>query len=183
MRGATYGWRVPPVIWFTGLPGAGKTTIGTALVTELDAAGVPAVLIDGDALRDDVSADLGFDRASRLEQARRAAVLAQGVRAAGRIAVVTTISPYREGRAAARALLAPRFIEVHVDASPAVCEARDPKGLYRRARRGELRGFTGVDDPYEPPDAPEVHLVTEGEDPERSVARVLAVALGATGRG
>ena len=138
---ASYGEGVPPVIWFTGLPGAGKTTIGRGVVVALDAVGVPAVLIDGDDLRARESADLGFDRAARLEQARRAARIARDVRTSGRVAVVTTISPYREGRAAARALLAPAFIEVHVDAPAEVCEARDPKGLYRRARDGEILGL------------------------------------------
>lgn len=174
---------MPPVVWFTGLPGAGKTTIGSALVAALGTSGVPAALIDGDALRAGGSADLGFDRASRLEQARRAALLAQGLRDTGRIPVVATISPYREGRAAARALLGPRFIEVHVDAPVAVCEARDPKGHYRRARSGDLPAFTGVDDPYEPPEAPELRLVTVGEDPARSVERVLSTVLAARDAG
>ncbi len=172
---------VPPVIWFTGLPGAGKTTIGTGVVAGLEAAGVPAALIDGDALRAEGSTDLGFDRDARLEQARRAAAIAVDVRASGRVAVVTTISPYREGRAAARALVGRRFVEVHVDAPLDVCEARDPKGLYRRARRGELTGLTGVDDPYEPPQAPELRVATVDEDPARCVERVLAVALAALG--
>lgn len=172
---------MPPVIWFTGLPAAGKTTIGTGVVAGLEAAGVPAVLVDGDALRADTSADLGFGRGARLEQARRAAAIALAVRASGRVAVVTTISPYREGRSTARTLVGRDFIEVHVDAPVEVCEARDPKGLYRRARRGELTGFTGVDDPYEPPHAPELRVSTADDDAGRCVERVLAVALAALG--
>ncbi len=174
---------MPPVIWLTGLPGAGKTTIGTGVVAALGAEGRPAVLIDGDVLRAQSSADLGFDRAGRIEQARRAAAIAQAERAAGRIAVVATISPYREGREAARALLGPRFIEVHVDAPPEVCEARDPKGLYRRARAGDLQGMTGVSDPYEPPEDPEVRVATAAQAPEESVAHVVSAVLAARVRG
>jgi adenylyl-sulfate kinase len=165
---------VPPVVWLTGLPAAGKTTIGRLVAGLLEGEGVAARLIDGDVLRAEAGADLGFERADRLEQARRAMHAALAERVAGRVAVVATISPYREGREAARALLAPGFLEVFVDAPLDVCEARDPKGHYAAARRGRLRHLTGVDDPYEPPADPGLRLRTASESPEQSAARVLA---------
>lgn len=163
---------MPPVVWLTGLPAAGKTTIGRLAVALLQADGVAARLIDGDVLR--AGGGLGFDRAARIEQARRALHAALAERESGRVAVVATISPYREGREAARAVLAPGFLEVFVDAPIDVCEARDPKGLYAAARHGHLQAVTGLDDPYEVPADPDLRLPTAFETPEQSAGRVLA---------
>ena len=151
----------PCCVWLTGLSGAGKSTIANALEERLHAAGRHTMLIDGDELRHGLNRDLGFSAADRAESVRRAAEVARLMVDAGLIVVVGLISPFRADRAAARARFAPgTFIEVFVDAPLAECERRDPKGLYRRARRGELRAFTGIDSPYEPPDRPELILAT-----------------------
>jgi adenylyl-sulfate kinase len=166
-RGAT--------VWLTGLPAAGKTTLAAAVRQALVEAGQPAYRIDGDVLREGLNSDLGFDVASRDESVRRAAEVARMFADAGTVAVVALVSPYAAARDAARARheddgLA--FLEVWVATPLAVCERRDPKGLYSRARRGELVGLTGVDDPYEAPAAPEV--IVDGTAPAReSAARVL----------
>jgi bifunctional enzyme CysN/CysC len=152
-RGAT--------IWLTGLPAAGKTTIGSAVSARLAEAGYASYRLDGDALRRTLSADLGFDAASRHENVRRIAHVAWLLADAGLLVVASLISPYRTGRQAARDLHEAGglpFLEVYVDTPLSVCERRDPDRLYARARRGELSGVTGVDDPYEPPETPDVTL-------------------------
>jgi bifunctional enzyme CysN/CysC len=169
VRGAT--------IWLTGLPGAGKSTIGKELERQLVAAGRPAYLLDGENLRYGLSSDLGFSQADRHEHARRAACVAGILADTGNVAIVALVSPMAADRAYARELheqadLA--FVEAWVDTPPEVCEARDPAGLYRRARAGELTGFTGVDAPYEPPERPDVRLHGADEAVERSVERLLA---------
>lgn len=147
------------VLWITGLPSAGKTTLAEAVATSLRAAGRPALVLDGDRLRAGVSSDLGFAPAGRTEQMRRAAEIARLAAEQGLVAIVALVSPLRADRAAARALVAPLpFIEVHLDADPALCRARDPKGLWARAAAGTLGGLTGHDAPYEAPAAPELHL-------------------------
>jgi len=151
-----------PVLWLTGLSGAGKSTIAQAVFAQLRVEGRRAVVLDGDELRRGLSRDLGYSEADRAENVRRTAEVARLMADAGLIVIVALISPFRAERARARALFeAGRFIEVYVDTALAVAEARDPKGLYRRARQGLLPGFTGVDSPYEPPLNPEVAIDTE----------------------
>ena len=151
----------PCCVWLTGLSGAGKSTIANALEERLHAAGRHTMLIDGDDLRAGLNRDLGFSAAERAESVRRAGEVARLMVDAGLIVVVGLISPFRADRAAARARFSPgAFIEVFVDAPLAECERRDPKGLYRRARSGQLGAFTGIDSPYEPPEQPELRLAT-----------------------
>jgi adenylyl-sulfate kinase len=140
------------VLWFTGLSGAGKTTISTLVLGHLRTAGVPAALLDGDALRGGLNSDLGFSDADRSENVRRVGEVARLMADAGLVVLVALISPFRADRDRARALFEPgRFFEIHVDAPLAVAEARDPKGLYRRARQGQVGQFTGIASGYEPP--------------------------------
>jgi adenylyl-sulfate kinase len=148
-------------IWLTGLPAAGKSTIGATVEERLVRAGRAACWLDGDRLRSGLNCDLAFDVASRAESVRRTAEVAYLLADAGMITLVSLVSPYAAGRAQARALherngLA--FFEVWLSTPLVECERRDPKGLYARARRGELRGLTGVDDPYEEPTAPDLEL-------------------------
>ena len=162
-------------VWLTGLPSSGKSTIASLVARSLLARGRAAEVLDGDELRRTVSADLGFSAEDRCEQARRAAVAASRCLAAGGFAIVAVISPLRRARAAARAILGTAFREVYVDAPVGVCEARDTKGMYARARRGALSDFTGVSSPYEPPTAPDLHLDTVVESPTESADRVIAM--------
>ena len=154
-------------VWFTGLSGSGKSTIADAVAARLLGAGRPAYVLDGDNIRHGLSADLGFSAADRRENVRRVAEVARLIADAGLIALVPLISPYRADRESARAIHAAsglRFVEVFVDTPLATCEQRDPKGLYRRARSGELTGLTGVDDPYEVPEHPELRLASTPRD-------------------
>ena len=151
-------------VWFTGLPASGKSTIAVGVEERLLAAGRSAYLLDGDNLRHGLNGDLGFDAAARRENVRRAAEVARLFADAGTVALVSLVSPYEADRAAARKLHAEdglRFVEVFVNTPLEECERRDPKGLWARARRGELSGFTGVDHPYEPPASPELTLGPE----------------------
>ncbi len=153
-------------VWLTGLSGSGKSTIAVGVEEHLLAAGRPCYLLDGDNLRHGLNTDLGFDRPSREENVRRVGEVARLFADAGLVALVPVIAPYAAGRAAVRAaheLVGLPLIEVHVATPLAVCEQRDPKGLYARARAGLISGMTGVDDPYEPPSAPELRLV--GDEP------------------
>lgn len=164
----------PGCVWFTGLPAAGKSTLASRLADHLRAQGTGVALLDGDALRQGLCRDLGFGEADRAENVRRASHVARLMADAGLVAVAAFVSPYAAERDKARALFpAGRFVEVFVDASAATCRGRDPKGLYARAARGEIRGLTGFDDPYEPPAAPEVHLRTDAEDVGASFAALL----------
>jgi adenylyl-sulfate kinase len=166
----------PLVLWITGLPCSGKSTVA-ALVTEaLTERGLDVRLLDGDALRRTLSADLGFSPEARVEQARRAAHLAREALDAGELPVVAVISPSAKARDAARAVLGDAMAEVWTDAPVDVCAARDVKGMYARARRGELQDFTGVSAPYEPPADPALHLETAHEAPAESARRVLELA-------
>jgi len=149
--------RGPPgfCLWLTGLPSSGKTTIGKLLVARLVERGWYADLLDGDEIRRGLSADLGFDRTSREAHAGRVAFLAKLLARNGAIPIVALISPYRSSRARARAEIG-RFVEIYIDTPLEVCETRDVKGPYKKARAGQIREMTGVDDPYEPPEHPEI---------------------------
>jgi adenylyl-sulfate kinase len=159
-------------LWLTGLPCSGKTTLGLVLVDRLVAAGRKAELLDGDVLRRDRWQDLGFTQRDREENVRRIGRLAEELTRAGIIAVVSAVSPYRAIRDEVRSGSS-RFVEVYVNAPLAVCEQRDVKGMYRRARLGELKGFTGIDDPYEPPLTPDVECRTDLETVDQSVEKIL----------
>jgi adenylyl-sulfate kinase len=160
-------------LWLTGLPSAGKTTLAHLLSERLHQRGIRTELLDGDEVRRGLSADLGFDRKSRESHARRVTFVAKVLVRHGVVPIVALISPYRVSRAEARREIG-KFVEVYVATPLDVCETRDGKGLYARARRGELKEFTGVDDPYEAPESPEFSLTTVGETPERSAERILA---------
>jgi bifunctional enzyme CysN/CysC len=163
-------------LWFTGLPGAGKSTVAAAVEERLLAAGQPAFLLDGDNLRHGLNGDLGFDEAARRENVRRTAHVARLLAESGTIALVSLVSPYAADREAAAALHATDelgFLEIFVDAPLELCEQRDPKGLYARARSGELAGMTGVGAPYEAPAEPDLVLGSFRETVEEEVERVL----------
>jgi adenylyl-sulfate kinase len=163
------------VIWLTGLSGSGKTTIAGALEAELKAAGHAVFVLDGDRLRQGLCADLDFSPEDRQENIRRVGEVARLFAEAGIICIVALISPYRRDRARARAAAPPgRFCEIYVNAPLSVCEQRDPKGLYARARAGELRDFTGISAPYEAPEQAELELRTAEWDVPNCVARVCA---------
>jgi bifunctional enzyme CysN/CysC len=167
-------------VWLTGLPASGKSTIAVALERRLVNSGRGAYLIDGDNIRHGLSDDLGFAPGDRAENARRVGQVARLFADAGLVAVVSLVSPLRSDREIPRQLHDAAdlpFVEVHVDTTVAECARRDPKGLYARARAGEIKGFTGVDAPYEAPDAPEVHIATAEVDVEAAVGQIL-VALG-----
>lgn len=166
---------LPPfVIWFTGLSGSGKTTLAQLLRQELLGSGRIAVVLDGDVLRQGLNADLGFSPADRDENIRRVAAVARLLYDAGLVAIVACIAPRREHRAAARSLFpSGDFIEVSLDASLEVCELRDVKGLYRRARTGAIANFTGIDAPYEAAEAPELSLPSGSESPDACIALLL----------
>jgi len=151
----------PCVLWFTGLSGAGKSTIANLVEKQLHALGRHTYLLDGDNVRHGLNRDLGFTDADRVENIRRVAEVAKLMTDAGLIVMVSFISPFRAERRMARALFDfGEFFEVHVDTPLAVAEGRDVKGLYAKARRGELKNFTGIDSPYEPPEKPEIHIDT-----------------------
>jgi sulfate adenylyltransferase len=164
-------------VWFTGLPSAGKTTVATLVGERLAELGRPVEVLDGDVVRTHLSRGLGFSRADRDENIRRIGYVAGLLTGQGVTVLVSAISPYRAVRDEVRAAVeqAGGFVEVHVATDLATCRARDVKGLYARQVRGELQGLTGVDDPYEPPLAPELVLDTAAEPPEASAARVLAL--------
>jgi bifunctional enzyme CysN/CysC len=165
-------------LWFTGLPGAGKSTVAAAVEERLLQMGRPAFLLDGDNLRHGLNGDLGFDEAARAENVRRTAHVARLLAESGTVALVSLVSPYAADRRNAAALHATdelSFFEVFVDAPLELCEQRDPKGLYARARAGELSGMTGVGAPYEPPTDPDLTLGSGGETVEQEVERVLTL--------
>jgi bifunctional enzyme CysN/CysC len=164
-------------VWFTGLSGSGKSSVAVEVERALVAAGRSAYLLDGDNLRHGLNADLGFSTADRTENIRRVGEVARLFADAGVVALVPVISPYRADRDRARAIheaVGLRFVEVFVDTPLEVCEARDPKGLYLKARAGEITGFTGIDDPYEAPEHPDVRLTPADGDATAQAALVLA---------
>jgi adenylylsulfate kinase len=166
-RGAT--------IWLTGLSGSGKSTIAVAAEAELVRRGKLAYVLDGDNVRHGLNKNLGFSPADRTENIRRIAEVAKLFTDCGVLAFTSFISPYRADREAARGLFAEGdFVEVYVSADVATCEARDPKGLYQKARAGQIPEFTGISAPYEAPEAPELVLDTARQRPEESVAALIA---------
>ena len=164
----------PCVLWFTGLSGAGKSQTANAVERRLLARGRHSYVLDGDNLRHGLTRDLGFTAADRVENVRRIAETARLFVDAGLIVLVAAISPFRDERRMARELMAEgEFVEIFVDAPLEVCEARDPKGLYRKARAGELRNFTGIDSDYEPPEAPDIVLDSAARDVETLADQVI----------
>lgn len=160
------------VIWFTGLSGSGKSTLAAMIAAELRSRGVHVETLDGDDVRRHLSKGLGFSREDRDENVRRIGFVAKLVARSGACAIAAVISPYSSVREEMRSSIE-RFVEVYTECPIAVLADRDPKGLYRKALAGEIRHFTGVDDPYEPPIAPEVHLDTSRETPEESLGKLL----------
>ena len=164
-------------VWMTGLPSSGKSTIADMLARELDSRGVLSVVLDGDNIRHGLNSDLGFSPADRTENIRRIAEVAKLLTVSGIVNIVAFISPYRADRDSARSIQADGdFVEVFVDTPLEVAETRDPKGLYRKARAGEIPQFTGISAPYEPPASPELRLDTVAED-AASCARTIASLL------
>ena len=164
----------PVIAWFTGLSGAGKSSIANVVDRALTAQGRHAMVLDGDNLRHGLNRDLGFTAADRVENVRRAAETARLMAEAGLVVIVSLISPFRAERAEARRIAGDiPFLEVFIDTSLALCEARDPKGLYDRARAGVIPNFTGISAPYEAPDAADVTVPTQG----RSVADSAAILI------
>lgn len=160
-------------VWFTGLSSAGKSTISRAVCDALGRDGAPVELLDGDEIRRSLSKGLGFSKEDRDENIRRIGYVAELLTRHGVIVVVAAISPYRAVRNEVRSRIG-RFVEVYVNAPLAVVERRDVKGIYRKRRAGEIRGVTGIDDPYEPPLSAEVECQTDVESVEECVAKVLA---------
>jgi bifunctional enzyme CysN/CysC len=164
----------PYVVWLTGLSGAGKSTIANMVERKLHGLGRHTYLLDGDNVRHGLNKDLGFTSADRVENIRRVAEVAKLMVDAGLIVLVSFISPFRSERLMARELFEEgEFIEVFVDASLEVAEQRDPKGLYKKARQGQLKNFTGIDSPYETPEHPELHVSTDATTPEEAASLVL----------
>ncbi len=159
-------------LWLTGLPSAGKTTISHELAPRLQARGWSVELLDGDEVRRGLSADLGFDRAAREQHARRVTFVAKLLARNGVVPIVALISPYASSRALARKEVGP-FVEVYIRTPLEVCEQRDVKGLYKKARAGEIHEFTGVDDPYEPPTDAEITVDTTRMTPGESADYVV----------
>lgn len=163
------------VIWFTGLSGSGKSTIADLLESRLHAERKHTYLLDGDNVRNGLNRDLGFSSQDRTENIRRVAEVAALMADAGLIVLVALISPFEADRKMARHLVrADEFCEVFVDTPLAIAEARDPKGLYRKAREGKLRDFTGIDSPYERPENPEIRIDTTTQTPDDATKAILA---------
>ncbi len=162
-------------LWFTGLSGAGKTTISHLVESELRDRGSRIEVLDGDVVRENLSKGLGFSKEDRDTNIRRIAFVADLLSRNGVPVITAAISPYREIRDEARETMGDRFIEVFVKASVEVCAERDVKGLYEKAFKGEIKEFTGVSDPYEPPLNPELTLDTEHESAEESATKILAL--------
>jgi len=162
-------------LWFTGLSGAGKSTVAQLVEEELRERAHQVEVLDGDVVRQNLSKGLGFSKEDRDTNIRRIAFVADLLSRNGVIAITAAISPYREIRDEARELMGDRFVEIHVKASVTECARRDVKGLYEKAFAGEIKEFTGVSDPYEEPLDPELVLDTEMETPAESAARVLSL--------
>ncbi|MEX2536003.1 MAG: adenylyl-sulfate kinase [Trueperaceae bacterium] len=164
----------PCILWFTGFSGSGKSTIANAVEVKLAEMGYHTYLLDGDNIRHGLNKDLGFSDEDRTENIRRIGEAAKLFVDAGMIVLTAFISPFRSDRTLVREIVEEdEFLEIFVDTPLSVCEERDPKGLYAKARRGEIKDFTGLDSPYEAPDHPEVHLRPAEESVEQSVDRIV----------
>ncbi|GHU36700.1 adenylyl-sulfate kinase [Betaproteobacteria bacterium] len=161
------------VIWFTGLSGSGKSTLANALEAALFGQGKHTFILDGDHVRQGLNRDLGFSEADRAENIRRVAEVARLMADAGLIVITAFISPFRREREMARQLAPDRFCEVYVDAPLALCETRDPKGLYKKARSGQLLNMTGIQSPYEIPENPDIVVRTDRQSVEEGVRMLL----------
>ncbi|MDP8243007.1 MAG: adenylyl-sulfate kinase [Candidatus Hinthialibacter antarcticus] len=159
-------------LWFTGLSGAGKSTISDVLVKEFAKRGIKHEVLDGDVVRTNLSKGLGFSKEDRDINIRRIGFVCNLLSRNGVVAIAAAISPYRAVRDENRALIT-NFVEVYVNASLEVCEGRDVKGLYKKARSGEIKEFTGVSDPYEEPKNPEIEVLTDKQTPEESAEQIL----------
>jgi adenylyl-sulfate kinase len=165
----------PFLIWITGLSGSGKSTLANALEQELFQSGYHTYLLDGDNVRHGLNRDLGFDHASRVENIRRVGEVGKLMVDAGLIVITAFISPFCDDRAMVREIFEPgEFIELYLSASLETCENRDPKGLYKQAREGKIKDFTGIDSPYEVPQNPELVIPSGELDVQEEVSRVLA---------
>jgi len=164
----------PVCVWLTGLPASGKSTLANLLEKRLFDEGRHTYVLDGDNIRHGLNRDLGFSKADRVENIRRVTEVARLLVDAGLLVIVSFISPYRTEREMARARFeANEFLEIYIDTPLEVCEQRDPKGLYAKARRGELANFTGIDSDYEPPEAPDVRVDTISHNEEECVEQIL----------
>ncbi len=162
------------VVWFTGLSGSGKSTLARSLHAALSSCETQSVVLDGDEIRRGLSADLGLDSVSRIENIRRVSHIAALLAESGLISICALISPFAEGRRKARkAARHSRFVEIYLDVDLAVCERRDPKGLYARARRGEIAQFTGIDSPYEVPCEPDLAIDTDELSPAAATGTII----------
>ncbi len=163
-------------IWMTGLPGSGKSTLARLVETTLrERYGLSVEVLDGDEVRKGLSRDLGLSKEDREEHARRVSYVAKVLARNGVVAIVALISPYRKSRSEARDMIGQeRFVEVYVKAPLSVCEARDPKGLYAKARSGEIDNMTGIQHPYEEPENPDLVVDTSGSTPDASVSELVA---------
>jgi bifunctional enzyme CysN/CysC len=169
--------QVPAIVWFTGLSGSGKSTVANLIEKRLAAEGKHAYILDGDNVRHGLNKDLGFTEEARVENIRRVAEVARLMADAGLVVLVSFISPFRNERRLAREIAGDiQFTEVYVDTPLEVCEARDPKGLYARARRGEIKNFTGIDSPFEPPENAEIVLHGAIKSPEEMAEELYATA-------
>ncbi len=162
------------ILWFTGLSGSGKSTIAHALEEELYKRGIHTYILDGDNVRSGLNSDLGFSEEDRKENIRRIGEVAKLFIDAGVLTMVAAISPYKRDREFVRNLVEPgEFVEIYVKCPLEVCETRDPKGLYKKARQGIIKNFTGIDDPYEEPENPEIVVETDKETVEEAVAKII----------
>lgn len=165
---------IPYVLWMTGLSGAGKTTLAKLLEKELFKCGYQTIILDGDDLRKGLNKNLGFSKEDRSENIRRTAEVSRLMLNAGVISIVSLISPFQNDRKIAREIIGDdHFTEIFVDAPLEVTEKRDPKGLYKKARAGEISNFTGITSPYEPPTHPDLHLKTDENSPQALIEEVM----------
>lgn len=167
-----YG-QLSPVLWFTGLSGSGKSTIANGVESKLFELGYKTYVLDGDNIRMGLNKDLGFSNEDRRENIRRISEVAQLFSDSGTLTLTAFISPFSEDREQAREIIGTNFIEIYVSASLQSCESRDPKGLYKKARLGEIKNFTGIDSPYQAPDSPEIVIDTDTLTIEQSVDLVI----------